>query len=333
MTAYQEQGRARQEVLPPGESTRIRKFIVEYVVPEVGPMLRQTFDEHERARAEKRTSSLLIGQKQAGTFETTTDADLHVDALIQKRLAQAFPSIRYLSEDALQGEPVTPEELKQLPALWIVDSVDGTGRFAGYSPRFSTSLALVSFGEPVVGVVHKATSDRTWWAEADEEGAFVDGRPIEVSETESLDKATISTAYAWDKEKRSKNMHILHNRLSAHVHQPAVNTASSVLDLIEVANGRTDGHFSVGLKAWDMAAAAFDIVKAGGRVTTLTGGKWDPFCGEILATNGRIHDDLLNLINEGKGFSINKVRRAGLLFSSALHMVRDRMKIVHQGQL
>lgn len=275
--------------------THARKQIVELVVPEVRANLQAIYAEHQRARAESRISPLAVGEMEAGSIEPTNSNDVAIDGLLQKRLGVIFPQAIYLSEDSLKVsrdprlKSTEPAYLREVPWLWIVDATDGTGRLNEFGKRFSVSIALAHKGKVVLGVVHKPVGHpRTYWAQADEDRAYLNGERIEVSKITEAKKAMISTAYAWDPGDRAKNLALL-KYIGTDFNQPALNTASSILDILQVAEGQIAGHFSEGLKLWDKAAASLIVEKAGGRST-------DPFQGRFVATNGFIHDELVGML-------------------------------------
>ncbi len=208
----------------------------------------------------------------------------------------------------------------------VVDIIDGTGRLARHSDRFSSSFAFVSNGKPILGVVYQPVGEHVWRAQI-HEGAFKDGKKIHVSDTKDLEKAMISTAYAWDLKDRAKSLQSI-NRLIFYINQ-ITGTASSVLDLTEVAEGQSDGHVSRGLKPWDMAGAVTLIEEAGGKITTFKkkgeGQLWHPFQPDIVATNGKIHNDILRIVNRNAMLAFlihtyrvsresNMLKRSGVIF-------------------
>lgn len=293
---------AREESRPPEYNlTRMQEYVVRRVIPTPSAYLRKSSEAHIQARQEALLSPVEGMDKDLGSIEPTSNVDLRVDSHIQSSLMRAFPDIVYLSEDSLKErrdprlDSTDPEYLKQVPWIWVVDSVDGTGRLLNYSSRFSVSIALVHKGKAVLGVVNEPMKKRTWWAQTDQEGSFINGQPIFVSSTASSpEKAMLSTAYAWDPEKRRKTLDLI-GRIAPQLSQ-ILGTASSVLDLGDVARGLTHAHASFGLKPWDQAAQSRLIVNAGGSVMGVTEEPWNVFSDSVLATNKLLDETVVPLI-------------------------------------
>ena len=311
-----------------------RNHIVGMLVPEIGAMQRKSFNEHLRARAEGRLSPVKVSSKNDRTFETTNNDDLTVDQLIHMRLYKAYPQIpHYLSEDSpdpkLRG--LDPDDLRKFPGLWVVDAKDGTGRYENFSPEFSNSIAFVSFGRTLLAVIHKPIEGSTWWAQADQEGAYKDGQRIFVSDTAKLRESMLTIPYSWDLDER-RETHNFNGYLLDKVHQPGINRASSVWDILEVAEGKIAGAYGRGLRYWDIAAVSFIIEKAGGRFTRYNGEQGDSFVNDFLMTNGKIHDEL---IEEARGFEESKGSRMQNprgrlrdLLSMPVHALGDKVRPV-----
>lgn len=308
-----------------------RNYIVGSLVPEIRAMQQRSFAEHLKARAEGRNSSIGVRSKNNRTFETTNEDDISVDQVIQLRLRGIFPSIPYLSEDSPDQSlrNLSPDELRQKPAMWVVDARDGSGRFENYDPEFSTSIALVERGKVVLGVLHKPIDNTTWWAQEDEEGAYMNGERIFVSDTDTLRASMLGLPYSWDLDDRADNIKFLLH-LSSKVHQPGMNYASSALDIVQVADGRRAGFFGRGLKPWDFAADLIILEKAGGRSSDYNGEPVDPFKNDLLLTNGKIHDELLEEVREFEEAKGNKMKNPRQSLHDILlmpaHMIGERLQ-------
>lgn len=282
-----------REIIP-----RAKDFLIESCRRNIGPQLRTVYEAHVEALEKRVQSSLMEERKNAETPETVTTADISIDSQIRESWQNKFPDIPVLLEESkeLRLEGMRPEQLREVPIVLVVDPIDGSGRLARGSDRFSTSFGLVMKGKPVLAVVYQPVTDTLWTAEKDQEGAFKNDKQIYVSDTNDLDKAIVSTAFAWNRQKRAQNQKIF-NRWALFINK-FVGTASSVLDGTDVAQGVTDAHVSIGLKPWDVAGFSLLVEKAGGKVTPLNGkGEWTPFQSDILASNGLIHNDLLDVIN------------------------------------
>lgn len=275
-----------QELIP-----RAEEFLIKTAKDVIIPDLKKVYEDG--------LGSLIVKAKNAKTFEPTTSADRKIDNKVRELWQKKFSDVPWYSEDSKDKrvKGMTPEQLQNLPALFVPDMVDGSGRLAAHSDRFSSSLALVIKGRPVLAVICHPVSGTIWTASELREGAFKNGEQIHVSGVDKLDRAMISTAFAWNLKDRDENQKIL-NRLVPFVNQ-VVGTASSVLDITDVAQGQTHAHISFGLMPWDKAGAAHLVDKAGGEVISFKkiGQLWTPFLPDILACNNeRISKEIIELL-------------------------------------
>lgn len=257
-----------------------REYLLE-IVPQAGEMLRRYFV----------SGDFTIRQK-AGV-DLTTQADIDVDAFLRENIGKKYPNADFLTEETA---PSDYSSLRDTENLWVIDPLDGTINFSRKNPYFAISVALVNKGVSELGIVYIPMTQDMYWAHADQKGAFLNGEQIYVSSTDELREVVIACGWAYDLEKRKDVVRWL-GSVIAHVRQ-IKSRGSAVSDLASLANGRIDGYMHSGIKPWDVAASALLIEKAGGRITTPTGGKWDVFQSEMFASNGIVHDKILNLINE-----------------------------------
>ena len=259
--------------------TEARKYLTK-LVPQAGGMLRRYF------------ASRDFTQRSKGGVDFTTQADEEVDAFLLEQIKRQYPQTNFLTEETA---PADYSLLKDASDLWVVDPLDGTINFSRMHPHFAISIGLVDKGVPKLGVVHIPMTGDTYWAQADQEGAFLNGEPIQVSPTDDLGESVVACDWAWGLEKRLNVVRWLNN-VSTHVRQ-IKSMGSAVADLASLSGGRIDAYMHSGLKPWDVAASALLIEKAGGKITTPTGDQWNVFNPDILASNGILHEMLLNLLN------------------------------------
>ena len=259
--------------------TEARQFLIE-LVPQAGEMLRKRFISGDYT------------QRRKEGVDFTTQADEEVDKFLRERIAARFPQTQFLTEETA---PEDYSSLKDVDGLWVIDPLDGTINFSRMHPNFAISIGVVDKGVPKLGVAYVPMTGDIYWAQEDQEHAFLNGEPIQVSAIDDLGVSTIACDWAWGLEKRLNVVRWLGN-LSTHVRQ-IKSMGSAVSDLASLANGRIDGYIHSGLKPWDVAASALLIEKAGGRITTPGGGDWDVFQPDILASNGILHESILKLIN------------------------------------
>jgi myo-inositol-1(or 4)-monophosphatase len=217
-----------------------------------------------------------------------TDADHAAEQCIIDSIHGHFPSHQTLAEERGAGADASSRY------RWIIDPLDGTTNFAHGFPVYAVSVGLECDGELLVGVVYDPTRDELFTA-ATGQGAQLNGHPIAVSNTVELEAALTVTGFAYDiRETRNNNLdHFARFALKA---QGVRRTGSAALDLCYVAAGRFDGFWEVKLNAWDMAAGVVIVREAGGRITDLRGKEHSIYRPELVASNGRIHQEMVDLI-------------------------------------
>ena len=252
---------------------------------EAGHMLHKRFTD---------SGDLRIERKDEGLNNLVTEMDTAAEKLIREILAER-PDIRFLGEET-GGD----EDLEGL--TWVVDPIDGTVNYAHGLPIWCVSIAAVRDNEPIAGVIYNPNLDETFTA-IKGQGAFLNGAPIEVSQESSLRRAFLVTGFPYN---INENPHgtidtfgdILRNGNAVR------RLGSAALDLAYIAAGRFEGFWEVSLHPWDVAAGLLLITEAGGTVSS-----YAP-CGEgatpegtdeivvdrLMATNGKIHDELFAMI-------------------------------------
>jgi myo-inositol-1(or 4)-monophosphatase len=178
---------------------------------------------------------------------------------------------------------------------WVFDPLDGTTNFAHGVPIFCASLALEIDGRAVVAAVYDPNREELFTAEAGV-GSWLNGEPLKVSANATMLESMLVTGFPY-------NVHA-HAEEFVKVFARVLETArairrlgSAAIDICWVAAGRMDGFWEASLKPWDTRAAALILEEAGGRVTAMNGGPWDAYAGDIVASNGLIHDEILRVIS------------------------------------
>ena len=218
-----------------------------------------------------------------GPRDLVTAADRDAEALIARRLREAFPDHGLLAEEGSGDD-------RGAGPVWIVDPLDGTTNFVHGIPAFCVSLGLVEGGRPVLGVVHAPALRQTFWG-APGQGAYEGDRPVAVSVTPMLSEALVATGFAYDVDRVPD--HNLDNlaRL-ARLTRGVRRIGSAALDLAYVASGRFDAFWELHLRPWDVAGGAAIVLAAGGTLTDVRGGGNWLFGGTLVASNGIIHEEL-----------------------------------------
>ena len=225
-----------------------------------------------------------------GAIDIVTDADRASEDLIMEGIHREFPDHDILTEE-------TSTELKGSRWLWIVDPLDGTVNFAHGYPMFSVSIALMDSQTLVAGMVYDPLKKETFYAIRDG-GAFLNGHPVRVSGAARLQESIVSTGFPYDKAYSPENNIAEFSRVLLRV-QGVRRGGSAALDLSYVSCGRLDGFWELKLKPWDMAAGMLLVEEAGGRVSDGSGNPTDVHTNCVVATNGIIHDMLLEVLRPG----------------------------------
>ena len=222
-----------------------------------------------------------------GTIDLVTEADEAAEDLIADRLRALCPEHDLLCEEGNVGVSAGSAY------RWVVDPLDGTTNFAHGLPTFAVSIALEDAGVPVVGVVYDPMRDELFVARKGA-GATLNGAPIHVSAVDRLLAAILVTGFSYDFERRAQQAEVWRDFLMRV--QAIRQTGSAALNLCYIAAGRLDGYWEQGISPWDVAAGAVMVTEAGGTVTDMCGGAFRSDDREILASNGALHGDLLEVI-------------------------------------
>lgn len=240
---------------------------------------------HFRARAD-----LEVRLKGPADFVST--ADLKSERTLEARLLGAYPDHGFVAEEGAAGEAA---KTGTRPARFIVDPLDGTTNFLHGVPHFAVSIALEREGRTTAGLVYDVPKDEMFVAELGC-GAWLGETRLCVSPDADLSQALVATGIP---HANSRHRHGLYLPMLEAMMREAAGIrrfAAAALDLAYVAAGRFAVFFELGLSPWDMAAGALLVREAGGRVSEPDGGEDFLASGNVLATNGRLHERTLALL-------------------------------------
>ncbi|MGD8397763.1 MAG: inositol monophosphatase family protein, partial [Anaerolineae bacterium] len=178
--------------------------------------------------------------------------------------------------------------------VWLVDPLDGTVNYAHGYPVWAVSLALVKAGRVITATSYDPLRDELYWAERGG-GAWCNGQRLTVSAVTRLGDALLATGFAYRRATLEDNNLDEFGRVMPRV-QGVRRAGAAVLDLAHVAAGRLDGYWEMHLQPWDWAAGWLLVEEAGGTVTDLEGQPWTLAATRIAASNGPLHNDLLEVI-------------------------------------
>ena len=223
-----------------------------------------------------------------GTIDLVTEVDLAVERMFRALVAERFPDHQVLAEEMGGAADVPPGP------CWVFDPIDGTTNFAHGLPIFCASLALEIGGVAEVAAVYDPNRKELFTAERGG-GAFLNGRPLRVSSATSLVNAMLVTGFPYDVHTRVDEIVGLFAAFVGQV-RAVRRLGSAAIDLCYVAAGRMDGFWERDLKPWDIAGGALIVVEAGGRITNMEGQPFTSRGGHVLATNGHLHDVMLDVM-------------------------------------
>ena len=223
-----------------------------------------------------------------GKIDLVTEADIAVEKKVQEILYKHYPKYGFLAEEASANSGTLE---KPLGKYWVVDPIDGTTNFAHGFSEFSISIGLVEGDEVIMGVVFKPYTKDMYFA-IQGEGATLNNSRISVSKTSELIKSLLITGFPYERnifmEKTLESVNVLAGEV-----QGIRRFGSAALDLAYVAEGTCDGFFEYTIKPWDVSAGILLVREAGGKVTNIAGEEADPFSGNFIATNGLLHEQLM----------------------------------------
>lgn len=233
--------------------------------------------------------------------DLVTEVDQGSERLIRNLLLTHFPDHAILGEEGMEPGPralkAALENMQDAEYLWIVDPIDGTTNFVHGFPFFTVSIALARRGEVIVGVVYDPMRDELFVAEKNK-GAYVGGKRMKVSEEKALAESLVATGLSPDPRTLDVNLRAL-NAIAGKARNVRL-AGSAALHMAYVAAGRLSGFWEAGLNSWDMAAGMLLIQESGGKVTDTSGRPYNLNVRHVLATNGRIHDEMLEILAKEK---------------------------------
>ena len=223
-----------------------------------------------------------------GINNLVTEADHASEKAIFEVIKNDYPDHFLLSEET--GEIVTDSSYK-----WIIDPIDGTVNFAHGLPLCCVSIGLEQDGQMIMGVVHNPFFKEFFFAQKGY-GATLNDKKITVSQETSVLTSCLVTGFPYSYlDQPNGPLEVFSRLIRAGV--PVRRLGSAAIDLCWVAAGRFDGFYEHKLNAWDSAAGYLMVEEAGGRVSDFTGGRYSPYQPHIIATNGKIHDELISVVN------------------------------------
>ena len=243
-----------------------------------------------------------------GRGNLVTETDRFAEAKIVQIIKKHFPDHAILAEESASMVPVpkktcpsdrpyaVPRLLRENRCQWIIDPIDGTTNFAHGLPMASVSIGFEDRGTITMGGVWNPFLKEFFWAEKGK-GAFLNGKRIFVSKTPKLAGSLLVTGFPYDRITQARHyLKIVEAFLTTGHGIRRLGSAS--LDLCYVACGRFDGYWESKLMPWDQAAGYLIAKEAGAQITNFRGKSFSIYDKQILATNGKIHGEMLKVFSK-----------------------------------
>ncbi len=233
----------------------------------------------------------FIVHHKEGVNNLVTEADHASEKAIMAVIKSQYPEHQILAEET--GAIVMASDYK-----WIIDPIDGTVNFAHGIPLNCVSIGIEKEGEIVMAAVYNPHLKELFFAEKGK-GATLNEQPIRVSDQNQVVKSCLVTGFPYTYlDTNNSPLEVFERFIRKGV--PVRRLGSAAIDLCWVACGRFDGFYEHKLEAWDSAAGYLIVEEAGGRLTDFSGNKFSVYQPHVLATNGKIHDEMLAILNKEK---------------------------------
>ena len=221
--------------------------------------------------------------------DLVTEVDQASEKIIVNFIKKKYPTHGIITEEG--GTSLSKSEYN-----WVVDPLDGTTNFAHGLPIFAVSIGIQKNGEIIAGVVYDIMQNIIYSAELNN-GAYENGKKIKVNDNANLRHALLVTGFPYDVRENPENAlgkFVAFTKASRGIRR----LGSAAIDFCYVAKGVFDGFWEVHLKPWDMCAGKLIVEEAGGLVTDFDGNKVNIFSKKILASNGKVHDAMIEILKQ-----------------------------------
>jgi len=232
-------------------------------------------------------SGLTIETK--GKNDFVTHVDKESERMIIESLKKMLPQSGFIAEE--QTSSTVDEKYN-----WIIDPIDGTTNFIHGLPPHAISIALKEYDEIVIGVVYEIALEECFYAWKGDD-AFLNGNKIRVSSTQKVNNCLIATGFPYNDYSRMEEFIDTMRYFFQNSHGLR-RIGSAATDLVYVACGRFDAFYEYSLKPWDVAAGAFIVEQAGGKITDFSGGNNYLFGKEIIASNAMVTEEITGIISK-----------------------------------
>ena len=236
--------------------------------------------------------SILAEESGATAARSSSDRDINSSSTkpdSKKGSHQPENQIEVRQQVKVDQNASTAAELQ-----WVLDPLDGTVNYTHGSPQYAVSAGIMKGDECVAGaILHPVSGDL--YTAIQGNGAFKNGKPIRVSTRNPLSNCLVVTGFPYSRQEFLETL-LTGIKLTLQNARGLRRTGSCCVDMTYLAEGIFDAHYEFFLKPWDTAAATCIVREAGGSVTNLAGKKYVPGMTLMLASNGKIQNELLEVL-------------------------------------
>lgn len=230
--------------------------------------------------------SVDVSYKPDGTI--VTEADRRSERTIKELIEREFPDYSILGEEF-------GFDRKDSEYMWVIDPLDGTTNYMIKNPFFNVSIGLFRGEDVILGVVYYPFQDEMFYAKKGK-GAYLNGKRIKVSDEKDIKKAVLTFCHKSDPESVEMMARIF--REFKMINPKVRQIGAAALEMSYVACGRIESFLMINLNLWDIAAGSVIVRESGGRVTDFNNREFNANSRNVLASNGYLHREILEIINQ-----------------------------------
>ncbi len=234
-----------------------------------------------------------IEHKYGENFNLVSYVDKETETRLVEGLSGLIPGSGFITEEG------TVEQAKDQDLVWVIDPLDGTTNFLHAYPQFCTSIGLLQGGKPVAGVIYEPFRDEMYYTWKDG-GAWLNKQQLVVSKVNEIRHSLLACGFPSRQNQKTDAYMDMILKITRESHGFR-RIGSAALDLAYTARGWFEGYFEYNINSWDIAAGVLLVEEAGGKVTDMKGGDNYLTNGEIISSNGLVHDELVRMIRESLG--------------------------------
>ena len=227
-----------------------------------------------------------------GVVDLVTEFDVKTETFILDQLKAAFPDHTLVGEESHHGSYLYDKAI-------YIDPIDGTTNFVHGIPHLAISIGVWEQGKPIMAAVYNPILEELFWA-VQGEGAYCNGRRLEVSRQNKLQNALIATGFPYAKVNAGLEYHWVINcmtNLLPHI-QDIRRLGAAAIDLCYLAQGKVEAFYEIDLKPWDVAAGILIVQEAGGQISNVDDQPFDFDDKSIVASNGKVHQQLMKYLEK-----------------------------------